>query len=68
MLFRSNLKPGMSISPGTQIGTQGTTGHATGPHISLDFYDPNKTTASPDTLRIRDIFASRIQKGLPPFG
>jgi muramidase (phage lysozyme) len=63
-----NLKPGMVIEPGMIIGKQGETGRATGPHISLDFFDPGKTTASRDILRIRDIVASRIKKGLPPFG
>lgn len=63
-----NLKPGMVIEPGMVIGKQGETGRATGPHISLDFFDPGKTTASQDILRIRDIVASRIKKGLPPFG
>ena len=63
-----NLRPGMTIEPGTRIGTQGETGRATGPHISMDFYDPGKPTASSDILKIRDIVASRIQKGLSPFG
>lgn len=63
-----NLKPGMVVEPGTVIGKQGETGRATGPHISMDFFDPGKTTASSDILRIRDIVASRIKKGLPPFG
>jgi muramidase (phage lysozyme) len=63
-----NLKPGMVLNPGAIIGKQGETGRATGPHISLDFFDPGKTTASRDILRIRDIVASRIAKGLPPFG
>lgn len=63
-----NLKPGMTIEPGTIIGTQGDTGHATGPHISMDFFDPGKTTASQNILRIRDIVAGRLGKGMPPFG
>jgi murein DD-endopeptidase MepM/ murein hydrolase activator NlpD len=63
-----NLRPGMTIEPGTRIGTQGETGRATGPHISMDFFDPGEPSASSDILRLRDIVASRIQKGLSPFG
>jgi murein DD-endopeptidase MepM/ murein hydrolase activator NlpD len=63
-----NLKPGMKISAGTPVGTQGTTGRATGPHISMDFFEPGSTQASADILRIRDIVADRIKKGKAPFG
>ena len=63
-----NLKPGMRLAAGTPLGLQGETGRATGPHISMDFYDPGATTSSPDILRIRDIVADRIKKGLAPFG
>lgn len=63
-----NLKPGMRLAAGTPLGIQGTTGRATGPHISMDFYDPGSTTASPEILRIRDIVADRIKKGKAPFG
>lgn len=63
-----NLKPGMRLAAGTPLGLQGETGRATGPHISMDFYDPGATTASPDILRIRDIVADRIKKGKAPFG
>ena len=63
-----NVKPGMRIAAGTPLGLQGTTGRATGPHISMDFYDPGSTTASPEILRIRDIVADRIKKGKAPFG
>lgn len=63
-----NLKPGMKINAGTPVGLQGVTGRATGPHISMDFYDPGSTQASADILRIRDIVADRIKKGKAPFG
>jgi murein DD-endopeptidase MepM/ murein hydrolase activator NlpD len=63
-----NLKPGMRLAAGTPLGLQGETGRATGPHISMDFYDPGATTSSPDILRIRDIVADRIKKGQAPFG
>lgn len=63
-----NLKPGMRLAAGTPLGLQGETGRATGPHISMDFYDPGATTSSPDILRIRDIVADRIKKGKAPFG
>ena len=63
-----NLKPGMRIAAGTPVGLQGETGRATGPHISMDFYDPGSTTASSDILRIRDIVADRIKRGKAPFG
>jgi murein DD-endopeptidase MepM/ murein hydrolase activator NlpD len=63
-----NLKPGMRIAPGTPVGLQGVTGRATGPHISMDFFDPGSTKASADILRIRDIVADRIKKGKAPFG
>lgn len=63
-----NLKPGMRLAAGTPLGLQGETGRATGPHISMDFYDPGATTSSPDILRIRDIVADRIRKGQAPFG
>jgi hypothetical protein len=63
-----NLKPGMRLAAGTPLGLQGDTGRATGPHISMDFFDPGATTASSDILRIRDIVADRIKKGKAPFG
>lgn len=63
-----NLKPGMRISAGTPVGLQGVTGRATGPHISMDFFNPGSTQASADILRIRDIVADRIKKGKAPFG
>ena len=63
-----NLKPGMRLAAGTPLGLQGNTGRATGPHISMDFFDPGASTASPEILRIRDIVADRIKKGKAPFG
>ncbi len=63
-----NLKPGMKISAGTPVGLQGVTGRATGPHVSMDFFEPGSTQASADILRIRDIVADRIKKGKAPFG
>ncbi len=63
-----NLKPGMRLAAGAPLGLQGTTGRATGPHISMDFFDPGASTASPEILRIRDIVAGRIKRGQAPFG
>lgn len=63
-----NLKPGMRIAAGTPVGLQGVTGRATGPHVSMDFFNPGSTQASADILRIRDIVADRIKKGKAPFG
>lgn len=62
-----NLKPGAVINPGTPIGTQGRTGSTTGAHVSADFYDPDKTTASSRVLAIKNAIANRISKGLPVF-
>lgn len=63
-----NIKPGMKIAAGTYLGKQGETGRATGPHISMDFFDVGKTTASRDILQLRDQVADKIKRGLPLFG
>ncbi len=60
-----DLRPGMRISAGTKVGTQGRTGSTTGAHVSMDFYDPGKTTTSPSVLRLRDQMAARIRQGIP---
>lgn len=62
-----NLKPGAVIEPGTPIGTQGRSGSTTGAHVSADFYEPNKNTASAEILKIRDRIRDRLAKGLPVF-
>ncbi len=62
-----SIKPGDVLNPGTLIGTQGRTGSTTGPHVSADFYDPDKNTASAEVLRIRDQIRDRLAKGLPVF-
>lgn len=60
-----NLKPGTKISAGTPIGTQGRTGSTTGPHISMDFFQPGSTVG----LSRQEIaaFRDRIAAGLPLF-
>lgn len=63
-----NIKPGDVVNPGTLIGTQGRTGSTTGAHVSADFYEPDKNTASRDILQIRDRIRDRLAKGLPVFG
>ena len=60
-----NLKPGMRINTGTLLGTQGRTGSTTGAHVSMDFFDPNSSSASPEILKIRDSVRYQIQHGLP---
>lgn len=62
-----NLKPGAIIDAGTPIGTQGRSGSTTGAHVSADFYDPNKNTASQEILKLRDRIRDRLAKGLPVF-
>lgn len=62
-----NLKPGAVVNPGTFIGTQGRTGSTTGAHVSADFYDPDKTTTSPDILKIGYRIRDRLAKGQPVF-
>lgn len=59
------LKPGTVISAGTPIGTQGRTGSTTGPHISMDFFQPGSTAG----LSRKEItaFRDRIAAGLPLF-
>ena len=61
------LKPGAVIEAGTPIGTQGRSGSTTGAHVSADFYDPGKNTASADILKLRDRIRDRLAKGLPVF-
>lgn len=63
----SSLRPGMVVDPGTFIGTQGRTGSTTGAHVSADFYDPGKNTASQEILAIRNKIRDRLAKGLPVF-
>jgi len=62
-----NLKPGAVIDPGTPIGTQGRSGSTTGAHVSADFYEPDKNTASQEILKLRDRIRDRLAKGLPVF-
>lgn len=57
------LRPGRTYPAGTFIGTQGRTGSTTGPHISLDFFDPDSNRASASTLAIRDRFRNTFEKG-----
>ena len=62
-----SLKPGAVIEAGTPIGTQGRSGSTTGAHVSADFYDPGKNTASAEILKLRDKIRDRLAKGLPVF-
>lgn len=60
-----DLKPGTVISAGTPIGTQGRTGSTTGPHISMDFFQPGSNVG----ISRKEIaaFRDRIAAGLPLF-
>lgn len=57
------LRPGGRYPAGTVIGNQGRTGSTTGPHFSLDFFDPGQKTAGPTTLAIRDRFRDGFASG-----
>ena len=63
-----NLKQGSIIPAGTFLGTQGRTGSTTGPHVSMDFFDPGATTASSKVIEVKNLIRDRIAKGLPIFG
>lgn len=63
-----NLKQGSVIPAGTFLGTQGRTGSTTGPHVSMDFFDPGATTASSKVIEVKNLIRDRIAKGLPIFG
>jgi muramidase (phage lysozyme) len=63
-----NIKPGDIVNPGTYLGTQGRTGSTTGPHISMDFFNPGSTSADAEVMKIKDFIRDRIGKGLPVFG
>lgn len=55
-----NLKPGDRIPRGYPIGTQGTTGSTTGPHISFDLYGPGSYTGD---LNTRDLIYPNMTSG-----
>jgi|GEM_PF-1300068 len=59
------LKPGMKIPTGYYLGKQGRSGSTTGAHVSMDFFDPGKSTASAETLQVRNQLRDTIRKGLP---
>jgi hypothetical protein len=58
-----SLRPGRTYPAGTVLGNQGRTGSTTGPHFSLDFFDPGQKSASSQTLRIRDYFRDEFERG-----
>lgn len=60
-----SLKPGMKIPTGYYLGKQGRSGSTTGAHVSMDFFDPGKSTASAETLQVRNQLRDTIRKGLP---
>ncbi len=61
------INPGLRVGgrypAGTVIGNQGRTGSTYGPHFSLDFFDPDKKTAGPTTLVIRNRFRDGFRSG-----
>ena len=60
------LKPGMKIPTGYPLGTQGDSGSTWhGPILSMDFFDRGKSTASAETLQVRNQLRDTIRKGLP---
>jgi muramidase (phage lysozyme) len=59
------LRPGVVIGPGTPIGTQGRTGSTTGAHVSMDLYDPGKTSTRPEVLSLRNQIAKNLASGRP---
>jgi murein DD-endopeptidase MepM/ murein hydrolase activator NlpD len=63
-----NLKPGQLIKPGEFLGTQGRTGSTTGPHVSMDFFNPGSNSADSEVIKIKNLIRDRIAKGLPVFG
>ncbi len=57
------LRVGGRYPAGTVIGNQGRTGSTTGPHFSLDFFDPGQKTAGSTTLAIRNRFRDGFASG-----
>jgi hypothetical protein len=57
------LRPGQRYPAGTVLGNQGRTGSTTGPHFSLDFFDPGTNRASSATKAIRDRFRDGFRSG-----
>lgn len=56
------LQPGMPIPAGAYIGTQGRTGRTTGPHVSIDWYNPGGSYTP--NLAARDEFLNQYLRGL----